>query len=72
MNVQAGQMRRMVDDLVSLVSGVVNDRGIILIEKEILTGLFGGLDKTTCYALKSGEAFRVTGRKGRRVSEAAI
>jgi len=34
MDAQAGQMRRMVEDSVSLVSGAVNDRGIKLIEKE--------------------------------------
>jgi len=45
MNAQAGQMRRIVDDLVSLVSGAVKDRGIKLIEKETHTDLLGGLGK---------------------------
>ncbi|MHC4133297.1 MAG: hypothetical protein ACYSR3_15125 [Planctomycetota bacterium] len=49
MNAQAGQMRRMVDDLVSLVSGAVNDRGIKLIEKETPTVLLGGLGKKPHY-----------------------
>ncbi len=38
-------MRRIVDDLVSLVNGAVNDRGIKLIEKETPIVLLGGLGK---------------------------
>ena len=40
MNVQAGQIRRLVDDLVSLVGG--NDRGIKLIGKESAYRIFRG------------------------------
>ncbi len=45
MDAQAGQMRRMVDDFVSLASGAVNDRGIKLIEKETPAVLLGSLGK---------------------------
>ena len=45
-NAQVGQMRRMVDNLVSMVSGAVNDQGIKRIEKETPLVLWGGLGKT--------------------------
>jgi hypothetical protein len=45
MNVQAGQIRRMVDDLVSLVGG--NDRGIKLIGKESPYRTFRGFGQKT-------------------------